>query len=356
MNLVRRIAYISLSLLAIGVAEAFAQELQLISRDVSQPASTSAVDVLRGTVIRAEALGDSSVVIFPAPQSTDVRELRAAIIDRSGVVTQLAASQWVAASQRATSDLGQIYSAALSPDGQRLAVVIGWIPPTGGSRNGIAWLDRDPRAAKEVWHLTRVTTAPDAIREPMWVSPNQLVVVAFRPDETGRTGANYLRVVNADGTDSDEVPLTEPVSPRSLAANDQLTIRLTTAGPNSLCAYDGMSNSVSFFSVQIGSRSVNLMLKSRRNLPAAAELAKVGPRITTLKAFPDERVIVVRNALLADGKPAAVATLYPPSGDPRSIEIGSPWNAAYFSNGELVGIRTDATGMVLMDSVVLKSQ
>jgi len=214
----------------------------------------------------------------------------------------------------------------------------------------VAWLERQDKGNR--WRLARLTVAADAIREPVWINSNQILVVAFRPDATDQSGANYLRIINTDGSDGEEILLTQPTVPKYEAANNQLQIRIVKAGAGRVCVYDGLTDTAEFFELARSAAGTHVVAQSRRPLPPPPG-ALAGKRpVLAVEADAHDRVTIVRNAEVAPRRHSAVITTYSKGQEPRSVTIGIPWNAAYFARGEVNGIRPGDP--VLIESVVTK--
>jgi hypothetical protein len=216
-------------------------------------------------------------------------------------------SRWIS-SLIGEGTIGQIYSAALSPDGEWLAVSAGWWGKDSRGHNGVFMLRHATRGGLDFFDLKN------------WFDVRGLTIgdVEFGPDDTLLTISQENRpdqpspIVTLFSYAGENlgsfIPSPTHGDPRS--ASFARLMRLSRTGPSSFVIYDPEAAAARWVHIAAtGGQPPRVVEERRTAIPAER------PRIAVLafSALPNGQLLVARN-LAENRHPRTVVSVYAPDG------------------------------------------
>jgi hypothetical protein len=254
-------------------------------------------------------LGDGSdFLLIPRESPNERTSIEALLVSTKGRDQDrtFRVSRWISALV-GEGTIGQIYSAALSPDGEWLAVSGGWWGKDSRGHNGIFMLRHATRGGLDFFDLKN------------WFDVRGLTIgdVEFGPDDT-------LLTISQENRPDEPSPIVTLFSyagqnlgsfiaspnhgdPRS--ASFARLMRLSRTGPSSFVIYDPEAAMARW--IHIGSDAGRPRVVEDRRAAIPAER----PRISVLafSALPNGHLVVARN-LAENRHPRTVVSVYSPEG------------------------------------------
>ncbi len=262
--------------------------------------------------------------------------------------------------------VGQIYSGALFPDGDTLALSIGWVDRNGSSHNAIA--------ISSLLHGRRnLIEADGTVRDLVPGPGSSLVAITYLPSR-GKSGAPLVTVLDTRGFVHGEFfPLPIGADARTIGEAVH-TARLERIDETHFALYREQVPDVSIVEISlpskvVGQKALPAMLLEKMTWPVKAifpETPDATASVVKALAVPDPEGIpdsprerltlgvhaekdgsatVVRAS--NKGRPHTTVTRYRSGFAPVSWSPATPWQTAYWTGKTLVGVASQGDVTVL---------
>lgn len=345
-----------------------ADSLRLAQRSVEEVAGDTREGQLLRTAQRVIPLTAGSRLLIHLESNTWEKGAIGATLVTHGTAKTYWAENFIPGdvARPAPHTVGQIYSGALFPDGDTLALSIGWVDRNGGSHNAIA--------ISSLLHGQRnLIEADGTVRDLVPGPGSSLVAVTYLPSRE-KSGVPLLTVLDTRGFVHGEFfPL--PVGADTLTIGEAVhTARLERIDETHFALYREQVPDVSIVEISlpskvVGQKALPTMLLERMTWPVKAVFPEA-PNATAsvVKAIavrdpegiPDSRrerltlgvhtdkegsVTVVRAS--NKGRPHTTVTRYRSGTAPASWSPATPWQTAYWTGKTLVGVANQGDVTVL---------
>ena len=323
---------------------------------------------------RVLSFGDGSLIALRAEtESWDKKAQTATLIRPDGTQEVFLASKQVVPGiheevpRPESGTAGQVYGAALFPDGDTLALSIGWADEKGVSRNAIA-------ITSPTFRERNLILMDGTVRDLVAGPGDLLLVVTYLPDRTSASGSPLLTIVDTRGVVHGEAfPLSSGSSTREIGDAVHRS-RLAQLSSGRYALYDHSQGRIFVFtltvptSVSAKAPLPSMLHEARGSWPELANFSAgfdVTPRVERVIDLaadggpPDSLlgihlsknggITVVGNSR-RDASHTTVKT-YPSDGTSPSVwSSASPWRVAYWVDEAAVGV-SEQGDVAILESV-----
>lgn len=305
---------------------------------------------------RVQELSDGSrFIIYRSPLPAEPSALAATLVAPDGSLTTLTASDWVPEGEIAAHTIGQIYSAAISPDNELMVVSLGWRHPLKGGSNALAVLSR----TKGSWQFSHLLRGLGSVGDVAFAKDGIIAAVTgSRPDTDGVAIPPLLTLLTPKGR-----ILLETIPASSLEPDLSLrnASRVSVAG-DLYRFFDAEQMILTTFRLRLR-MPVDRQLPIRRNLyveagvkeDASIELVDsisidqdvndlIGAVVEDAGFLDDGRFALVYSALPPENNGMALrVVIRSPDGSATKWDSTSFWKPVLWTRNALVGIERGRT-------------
>jgi hypothetical protein len=220
--------------------------------------------------------------------------------------------------------IGQIYSAALSPDGQWLAATAGWWGNDNRGHNGIFMLRHATRGGHEFYDLKNWFDVRGLTIGDIEFGPNDTLLTISQENRPDQASPIVTLFSYAGENLGSFIPSANHGDPRS--ATFARLMRLSRTGPSSFVLYDPEAAAARWIHITAAARP-QVVEERRAAIPAEQ------PRISVLafSALPNGHLVVARN-VAENRHPRTVVSVYAQDG--KEIESWQPADIWTYGSAE----------------------